>query len=66
MNIHKAKGKEFDGVVVIEGAYNGAFFRDENDRQPGSPGRRLLRVGFTRARSLLTLVRPKKSMPLVD
>jgi DNA helicase-2/ATP-dependent DNA helicase PcrA len=66
MNIHKAKGKEFDGVVVVEGAYGGAFLRGAIDRQASSSGRRLLRVAFTRARSLLTLVRPNNGVSLVD
>jgi DNA helicase-2/ATP-dependent DNA helicase PcrA len=65
MNMHKAKGKEFDGVVIIEGAYSGAFFRTKEDRQAGSASRRLLRVALTRARSLATLVRPHNATPLV-
>ena len=66
MNIHKAKGKEFDGVVIIEGAYSGAFCGTKEDHQSGSPNRRLLRVALTRARALVTLLRPNKAAALVD
>jgi len=27
MTIHKSKGKEFDGVVMVEGAYKGSILR---------------------------------------
>jgi DNA helicase-2/ATP-dependent DNA helicase PcrA len=66
MNIHKAKGKEFDGVVMVEGAYKSGFFNIGRETPPYEPSRRLLRVGLTRARSLVTLVRPQKALPLVD
>ena len=64
--IHKSKGKEYDGVVLVEGAYKSTFL-DQNREKPPYPGsRRLLRVGITRARSLVTLVRPHGAHPLVD
>lgn len=65
MNMHKAKGKEFDTVVLVEGAYKSGFF---NDREPPpyEPSRCLLRVALTRARTLVTLVRPQGARPLVD
>ncbi|UGB16860.1 MULTISPECIES: UvrD-helicase domain-containing protein [Stenotrophomonas maltophilia group] len=66
MNIHKAKGKEFDGVVLVEGAFKGAFLDERTEQEPFERSRRLLRVGITRARSLVTLVRPHQSRPLVD
>lgn len=66
MNMHKAKGKEFDGVVIIEGAYSGSFFADPNDLLPQSGARRLLRVALTRARSLVTVVRPSEAKALVS
>jgi DNA helicase-2/ATP-dependent DNA helicase PcrA len=68
MTLHKAKGKEFDGVVIIEGQYKGSFFRDrdsEEDR-PHSATRRLLRVGITRARYRVCILRPNGARKLTD
>jgi DNA helicase-2/ATP-dependent DNA helicase PcrA len=65
MTIHKSKGKEFDAVVMVEGAYKSQFF-DGGEKRPHEKSRRLLRVGLTRARSLVTLVRPQKAIPLVS
>ncbi|RPV15961.1 UvrD-helicase domain-containing protein [Pseudomonas aeruginosa] len=66
MNMHKAKGKEFDGVVLVEGAFKSSFFDERNEQPPFERSRRLLRVGLTRARTLVTIVRPQNSRPLVD
>jgi DNA helicase II / ATP-dependent DNA helicase PcrA len=66
MNIHKAKGKEFDGVVLVEGAFKSGFFDERTEPPPFERSRRLLRVGLTRARTLVTIVRPQKARPLVD
>lgn len=63
MNIHKSKGKEFDGVVLIEGSYSGAFI-DPREAPPHARSRRLLRVAITRARSFVTIIRPKDAPPL--
>lgn len=65
MNMHKSKGKEFDGVVLVEGAFKSGFF-NEREKPHFEPSRRLLRVGLTRARTLVTIVRPQKAQPLVD
>lgn len=65
MNIHKSKGKEFDGVVLVEGAFKSGFF-SEREKPPFESSRRLLRVGLTRARTLVTIVRPQKARPLID
>ncbi len=65
MNIHKAKGKEFDGVVLVEGAYKATFF-DEQEKPLYPQSRRLLRVGITRARTLVTIIRPNGARALVD
>jgi DNA helicase-2/ATP-dependent DNA helicase PcrA len=66
MNMHKAKGKEFDGVVLVEGAFKSSFFDDRYEQPPYERSRRLLRVGITRARALVTIVRPRDARPLVD
>jgi len=66
MSIHKAKGKEFDGVVLVEGAFKSRFFDERTEHPPFERSRRLLRVGLTRARSLVTVVRPVNARPLVD
>jgi DNA helicase-2/ATP-dependent DNA helicase PcrA len=65
MTLHKSKGKELDGVVIIEGFRGGALLRpDEAPHYVGS--RRLLRVGVTRARKLVVLVRPQVAQALVE
>ena len=66
MNMHKAKGKEFDGVVLVEGAFKSSFFDERNEQPPFERSRRLLRVGLTRARTLVAIVRPQNARPLVD
>ena len=66
MNMHKAKGKEFDGVVLVEGAFKSGFFDERAEQAPFERSRRLLRVGLTRARTLVTIVRPQNARPLVD
>jgi DNA helicase-2/ATP-dependent DNA helicase PcrA len=65
MNIHKAKGKEFDGVVLVEGTFKSGFF-DAGEQPPHERSRRLLRVALTRARSLVTIIRPQGARPLID
>lgn len=66
MTIHKSKGKEFDGVVLVEGTFRSAFFDESREIAPFERSRRLLRVGITRARSLVVMVRPHRARPLVD
>ena len=65
MNIHKSKGKEFDGVILVEGQFSGAFFT-EREEAPHVATRRLLRVAITRARHTVVIVRPKFAPPLVS
>ncbi|MGY4721637.1 UvrD-helicase domain-containing protein [Naumannella huperziae] len=65
MTIHKAKGKEFDGVLLIEGQYQGNFFRDTDTEVQRAEARRLLFVGITRARHQVTIIRPQGAPALV-
>jgi DNA helicase-2/ATP-dependent DNA helicase PcrA len=64
MTMHKSKGKEFDGVVLVEGAYKGKFFDDRREEPPYLASRRLLRVGITRARHKVVIVRPVGALAL--
>ncbi len=66
MNMHKAKGKEFDGVVLVEGAFKSGFFDERNEQPPFERSRRLLRVGLTRARAVVSIVRPANARALLD
>ena len=66
MSMHKSKGKEFDGVVIVEGAYAGLFFDPGREQPPFERSRRLLRVAITRARSNVTIVRLQGAHPLTD
>lgn len=66
MTIHKAKGKEFDGVILIDALYQGSFFREGDTDAQRTAARRLLRVGITRARHRVAIVRPRGAIPLVS
>lgn len=66
MSMHKSKGKEFDGVVIVEGAYAGLFFDPGREQPPFERSRRLLRVAITRARTSVTIVRQQGAHPLTD
>lgn len=65
MTMHKSKGKEFDGVVLVERSHSAPFFDERDGGPPYERSRRLLRVGLTRARMLATIVRPANAPPLV-
>ena len=65
MTIHKSKGKEFDGVVLVEDAHRAPFFDTNREPPPFERSRRLLRVGLTRARHFVMIVRPNGATPLV-
>ncbi|WP_026530745.1 UvrD-helicase domain-containing protein [Haematomicrobium sanguinis] len=65
MTIHRAKGKEFDGVLLVEGQYQGNFFRDTDTEVQRAASRRLLRVGITRARHQVAIIRPHGAPALV-
>lgn len=63
MNMHKSKGKEFDGVILVEGYKRAEFFTDREEA-PHLQTRRLLRVAITRARHRVVLVRPNNGPKL--
>ena len=64
MSMHKSKGKEFDGVVIVERQYSGVFFDSSREQPPFERTRRLLRVAITRAKKHVTIVRPNGVRPL--
>ena len=66
MSLHKSKGKEFDGVILVEGRYESPFLNTRRETPPYLPSRRLLRVGITRARHLVTILQPHGSPDLVE
>ena len=68
MTVHKAKGKEFDGVVIVDGHPKkaDAFFPEKASSSQRESARRLLRVAITRARRHVILVRPYDALPLTD
>ncbi|MDC7718918.1 ATP-dependent helicase [Vogesella sp. DC21W] len=64
MNIHKAKGKQFDGVIIVREARrtgNGvdSSFIWRGDDPPYPKSRRVLRVGITRARVHTLILNPQ-------
>lgn len=63
MTIHKSKGKEFDAVVIVEGYRGGALLK-EDEAPKYENSRRVLRVGITRARHAVRIVRPTDATPL--
>lgn len=63
MNIHKAKGKQFDGVILVRelrhtGDKPESSFVWRGDPDPHPKSRRLVRVGATRARRRLLILNP--------
>jgi DNA helicase-2/ATP-dependent DNA helicase PcrA len=66
MSIHKSKGKEFDGVVIVEENFSGIFFDPNREPPPYERTRRLLRVAITRAKTHVTIVRPNNAIPLTQ
>lgn len=63
MTLHKSKGKEFDGVVIVEGYRGGELLR-AREAPEFADSRRVLRVGVSRARHLVRIVRPQGATPL--
>lgn len=66
MTLHKSKGKEFDGAILVEGQFRARFFneKDERDKPLYQSARRLLMVGITRARHRVAIVRPSNAHSL--
>jgi DNA helicase-2/ATP-dependent DNA helicase PcrA len=62
MTIHKAKGKEFDEVIIFEGAHAGRLVHANASDRDVEQARLALRVGVTRARSRTTVLTPKWQM----
>jgi DNA helicase-2/ATP-dependent DNA helicase PcrA len=58
MTIHKAKGKEFDEVIVFEGAYSRYLPQLGGERERSA--RFNLHVAATRAKSAVTIMTPQK------
>jgi DNA helicase-2/ATP-dependent DNA helicase PcrA len=58
MTIHKSKGKEFDEVIIFEGAYAGRLLRDNPSARDLEQARLALRVAVTRARKRTTVLTP--------
>lgn len=63
MNFHKAKGKQFDGVIIVRearrtGAGVESSFLWRGDAPPYPKSRRVLRVGITRAKVHTLIVDP--------
>jgi DNA helicase-2/ATP-dependent DNA helicase PcrA len=66
MTIHKSKGKEFDEVIVLEGARIGRLLRENASDRDTDQARLTLRVAATRARTRATILTPKwASCPLL-
>jgi DNA helicase-2/ATP-dependent DNA helicase PcrA len=65
MTMHRSKGKEFDAVVIYEGAYTARLLSDDGDPKRIQADRRLLRVAITRARHGVVIIRPSDAPPLI-
>jgi len=61
MTIHKAKGKEFDEVVIYEGTFSGRIVAATADEKRIAQSRLALRVAVTRAIRRATIVTPQKN-----
>jgi len=67
MTMHKSKGKEFDGVILLHIGNNISPFSPNAEPAPHAKSRRLLRVGITRAKKHVLLVTDAYTpSPLLD
>ena len=57
MTLHKSKGKEYDEVILFEGAYQGRYVFDTTETDIDR-AKLVVRVGVTRARSRSTILTP--------
>ncbi|MCC0094661.1 UvrD-helicase domain-containing protein [Streptomyces flavotricini] len=64
MSMHRSKGKEFDGVIIVEGPYTGTLLDPSWPPERLRAQRRLLRVAITRARTMVLFIRPQGSQQL--
>lgn len=60
MTIHKAKGKEFDEVVIYEGTFSGRIVAANSDARRIAQSLLALRVAVTRAIRRTTIVTPQR------
>jgi DNA helicase-2/ATP-dependent DNA helicase PcrA len=66
MNMHKCKGKQFDGVVLYREQYHSPFVW-RGEAHPHSRSRRLMQVAITRAKShVLILDEAMSKCPILD
>lgn len=66
MNIHKCKGKQFDGIVLYRAQHNSPFVWP-NDQPPYAKSRRVLHVAISRARKFVLIIDEAYSeCPILD
>ena len=56
MTMHKSKGKEFDGVIILHLGNNISPLSPNHEHPPYMKSRRLLRVGITRAKHYVLML----------
>lgn len=62
LTIHKAKGKEFDEVIIYDGSHYGRIIRADSQPQEIAQARLALRVAATRAKGRVTILTPKDAV----